>query len=99
MKIPKQFELFGRTIHVEYQDDLARISDALGRSDYSTDTITLQNAAPGYQRSLAQIEQTFFHEMVHFILQGMNSKLQDDENFIDLFASCLHQVLVTSKYE
>ena len=43
-------------------------------------------------------EETFYHELVHAILQTLgNDKLSANENFVQSFGTLLHQFIVTSK--
>lgn len=98
LNIPTQFTIFGRTVNVSFSDRIVQASDALGRAEFANDTITLQPSCAGYERSVAQVEQTFYHEMVHFILHAMNHRLKDDESFVDTFASVLHQAILSFKF-
>lgn len=44
-----------------------------------------------------QLQQTLLHEYVHAALEAMHSKLYEDEDFVDVLAGLLHQILVTAK--
>ncbi|MHC4099206.1 MAG: hypothetical protein ACYSU3_24515 [Planctomycetota bacterium] len=98
MKIPKSFELFGQTINVVFKNDLTFEDDAIGATRFRRNEIWLQTKESG--RPEVQVEQTFLHELVHWILHELNyDKLRDDEQFVDNVASLLHQAFTTAKYK
>lgn len=107
-KIPKRFELLGKTITVEFDPMLLAEKDLHGLASYRADRIVLQPICEGVQRTEGCIEQDFFHEMVHHICyyagNVIQSKLGDEylhknEAFVDLFSSLLHQAMVTMEYK
>lgn len=98
MKIPKEFKLLGSTIKIKYQKNLTQFDNALGTASYRTNEIYIQSNEVGYPRTKEQLEQTFLHELIHHILNAMKRKeLNDDEKFVDMFASLLHQYEQTKK--
>lgn len=99
MKIPKSFSLFGQVITVHHNDGLAHANDTTGEARFRSNAIYLQSNTNGYPVPHSKIEQTFFHELTHFMLHAMSSdRLNKDEVFVDTFASLLHQALTTAKY-
>lgn len=89
MKIPKSFELMGATYKViltdvkDWPDD-----EAVGFCNFLNQQILIYTAV-----SESQQEQTFFHELVHCILDKMGEqRLNDNEKFVDVMGSLLHQV-------
>lgn len=99
MQIPKVFELFGQTITVEFVDDLVEEHEAYGLAILKKNTIQLQTSNAGIKRPDTQIEQTFLHELTHYIYSAMGeAKLHDNEKHIELFSQLLHQALTTQKY-
>lgn len=101
MKIPKQFELFGHTIKVEWRDDLLDTEGVVGMCFFRENRIVLQRLdTPAYRGRVKECsEVTFFHEVLHFILDHMKrDELKRDEEFVNIFALCLHQALKTAKY-
>lgn len=99
MNIPKSFELFGQTITVEFVDDLVEEHEAYGLAVLKKNTIQLQASNTGVKRPDTQIEQTFLHELTHYIYSAMGeTKLHDNEKHIELFSQLLHQALTTQKY-
>ena len=99
IQIPKSFKLHGITYRVVIKDDHSSRTDNLGTASYRFDDITLQSVVPGAPMSSERQAQVFFHELVHHILREMGSKKRDDERFVDLFASLLHQALSSASYE
>jgi predicted SprT family Zn-dependent metalloprotease len=98
MKIPKEFKLFGQTIKIKYVDRLVDGEDSTGQARYREGIILIQKNNKGIHRNKEQVEQTFLHELVHYILQKMGKHdLQNNEEFVDVFAGLLHQALTTMK--
>ena len=101
MKIPKKFKLFGETITVEYVLDLIEKHERMGQAIYRENKIQLLDIDNDTYstKPTVHIEQTFFHELIHFILTKMNlNDLSADEKFVDVFASLLHQAMTTMEY-
>jgi len=99
MRIPDQFQIFGQTITVKFVQDLTDKTDLVGGYSNRHNIIKLQTNTNGCQRQLTQIEETFFHELVHNIYQAMGEKkLSENETHVGLFASLLHQALSTAVY-
>jgi Zn-dependent peptidase ImmA (M78 family) len=93
--IPVKFKLGGLDITIEYQNDLAKTKGLSGQAVYTEQKIVLDGSAQHEQ----SIEQTFCHELVHYILSTMGEEdLCNNEKFVDVFATFLHQVKVTSEY-
>ena len=98
LPIPKQFELHGQTVKVGYDDAMVGDRGSVGESKYKENKILLQPNVSGHACSQEYIEQTFCHELVHYILLHMNSDKNSDEAFVDTFGHLLHQALVTAEY-
>jgi hypothetical protein len=100
MKIPKSFYLYGLKINVVFDNSLNK--KCMGYACYDTNTIKIATDI----KSRDLLEQTFLHEVLHFILlhskvinkykleSGKN--LHSDEDFIDNVASLLHQSFISS---
>lgn len=103
MKIPKRFKLFARTINIVYNNDLF-IDDLNynGFAVYRKDEIHFRESP---RRTEEQEQQTFWHELTHFILYhagpSQNKKVEphQDENFVDIIAQLLHQAIETMEFE
>jgi hypothetical protein len=90
----------GQTINVEFCDHIAHEESAYGFACYNRNLIQIQRSVNGVRRTQEQIEQTFLHELVHFILYYANTgqydeRLSSNEALVDLAASLLHQALTT----
>lgn len=98
--IPKSFELFARKIDVRFRDDLMEESECIGRAIYQKSLIELQSSIKGAKsRDKGDITDTFFHELVHFILYAMaDRELQGSEEFVSVFGRLLHQVFTSMEY-
>lgn len=106
LQIPKRFKLMGYTVEVVYDGSVCHRHDAYGVSRYRENQIVLQpEQKDGF--SPVNVEQTFCHELVHFISAragaAVNHELKEhlhrDEEFVDLFASLLHQALTTMEFD
>lgn len=102
MKIPISFYLFGQEIMVRFSGNL-ETADAfanLGATDPLNNEITLLFSVNGTKINNNIMSQVFFHELVHHVLFLIHREdLSDDETFVDLFGSLLHQAITTMKYE
>lgn len=99
LNVPLRFKLFGETIDVVWDNELNNRDNANGMSNYRYSRIELQPNTKAIFRSKEQVEQSYLHEVVHFILAAIQEeKLRTDEKFVELFSKALHQVLTTSEY-
>ena len=99
MKIPKKFKLFGTTINVEWDNKRLNDRNVIGECFYVTSKITLCDCVGLDKLSEDKIEDVFYHEKVHMILDTMSKHdLSKDEEFVDIFAKLLRQSDVTSEY-
>lgn len=90
--IPKHFKLAGHTVTVrlvpekDWHDD-----EVVGNWNAQNLTISIPD---WFNESRTQ--QIFCHELVHAILHTMDeTRLNDNEKFVDVFGSFLHQVWKT----
>jgi hypothetical protein len=98
LRIPSSFELHGMTYNIKMLDNLAAEDDRAGEIAYRYNEIRIQNVMKGVSIDENRQGQVFCHELVHAILDEMQSKLRSDETFVDLFGSLLHQALITCAY-
>lgn len=100
MKIPSSFKLLGKTITVQYDNDLRYRENCSGEARYRTNTIHLQPSSGSWPVTQESTEHTFLHELTHHILQAQGkTDLRNDEEFVDLFSGLLHQALTTMEYK
>lgn len=90
MKIPRTFELYGRTIRVVTGN---LNGAAYAQWEHAKDLITIDPDATKNHR-----EQAFFHEACHAWLEALGREdLSIDEKFVDGLAGLVHQMLKSSK--
>jgi predicted SprT family Zn-dependent metalloprotease len=94
MKIPKEFELIDDKIKIKLDKLLIDKKNHIGFANYQENKIELDDSV--YWKHFQ--EQSFLHELVHWILYKMGSDLEKDEKFVSLFASLLNQAFKTMKY-
>lgn len=89
----------GRKITIELDEHLSFKNDAWGESVYRENIIRLQCATNGHPRNGDELEQTFFHELMHFIFHVLGKyELRNDEELIEQISGLLHQALVTMEH-
>lgn len=94
--IPKSFWLGGLQIDVSYDENLCKNRKIVGEARYPSQSIVLDSAVMSKQLT----EQNYFHELTHWILYMMNEdELRNNEKFVDVFATFLHQARVTEQRE
>lgn len=99
-KIPKQFELMGQTITVEWVDELQHDKDAYGTANFRDNKICIQKPNKHTPLPKDKLEHIFFHELAHWILNTMGqSELMLDEVFVDNMGGLLYQAIKSSKGE
>jgi len=80
-------------------DHIASENGSLGEARLAKNEIAIQRNSNGFQRPQTQVEETFYHELVHYILHHMGqNELCDEERFVDGFSHLLHQALATMEY-
>lgn len=96
--IPEKFKLNKKVIQVIVDDDYCNDEKLWGEADFTQRIITLCHRTKslkypkGKVLSKATKERTFYHELVHHILNNMGQeKLSYDEDFVDEFACKLYE--------
>jgi predicted SprT family Zn-dependent metalloprotease len=94
IKVPKRFELYGRTINVKFKKE----AGYNGRSYLSEGLITLNP-----EQTPEELTETFLHEAVHHILYQIApikekyKKLYLDETVVETTSKLMYQMLKSSK--
>jgi hypothetical protein len=97
VKIPKQFTVGPTTYNVEWRHTIQNPS-AMGRTYYRKKLVEMaQYDEFGNSFEQEEIDDTFWHELTHIILQDMGHDLTDNENFVTAFANRLTQAVNSSK--
>lgn len=100
MRIPKRFKLMGQTIDVVYDAKMADTDDCSGLAKYRFNQIALLPNTEGTLRLPTRIEQTFLHELIHWMFYVLGeTDLRNNEKLVDSMAGLLHQALTTMEYE
>ncbi len=98
--IPRKFELLGQTVYVRFDPELNAKRDLWGVSIYRLNEIRIQPSTEGHRRAQDDVEQTFWHECMHFILNRLGEdELARNEALVDRIAGAIHQVITTATYE
>jgi len=99
MRIPKSFQLHAQKINIVQDNQLEHVTGNMGEARYRVNEIALQPNNKGVEYPSSQLEQVFYHELVHWILHHMEEKdLRSNEKFVEGFSQLLHQALITAKY-
>ena len=107
MRIPTKFKLLGQTITVSFcPSEFLDADGTYGFACYRKNEIQLRPSVPTLPLSDEQIAHTFWHELTHFILyhagaaySGKEEYMHQDEGFVTLVGSLLHQATSTFTYE
>lgn len=90
--IPERFRLNKKVILIIVDDDYCNDNEYLGEADFTEKLITLCDRYKGKRLTKKIKEQTYFHELVHMILDSMGKeRLKYDENFVEMFAQRLYE--------
>lgn len=91
--IPESFKLGGKRIRVIVDDDYCSQEHLWGEADFTEMIITLCHKTKSIKYPKGRVlkksvkEKTFFHELIHHILNSMGKeKLSYDEDFVEAFA-------------
>lgn len=100
IKIPISFRLGKSHISVHVDDEYCSENKAYGEADFTEKKILLCDKYKGAKIKHSEIEITFYHELVHMILDACKRhNLKYNEDFVDEFSKKLHQFYVSAKYE
>lgn len=97
-KIPSSFNVGGQTMNVSIKDRLE--SDKLGECCVAEARIDIAKTFNGREQVNAAQVNTFYHELVHCILDTMGENdLSGNEKFVSCFSSFLCEAMNSIKYE
>lgn len=86
--IPERFKLNGKWVKVTIDDDYCESQKIDGEADFTQKEIIL--AAKGIKKP--DREKTYFHELVHMILDSMERhNLKYNEDFVENFSQKLYE--------
>jgi hypothetical protein len=85
------------TYNVEWRQTIQDPA-AMGRTYYRKKLVEMaQYDEFGNKFEQSELDDTFWHELTHIILQDMGSDLTDNENFVTAFANRLTQAVNSAK--
>lgn len=87
MRLPKTIELAGLTITINKVEGMVEQDNVIGSTDYPGQLINIDPTASPED----WVMQAYYHEKVHWILHMMMHPLQENEEFVDMFAHLLYQ--------
>lgn len=88
----KSFDLAGITFPVKYLKEVDNDPKTNGLAIPDRHEVHIRNDLDPERAG-----QVFCHELVHCILSTMNAEINDDEKFVDVFGTFLHNALKTIK--
>lgn len=92
----KSWKMAGKNYRVRYAKD--EFGNNLGQSRSPIGEVLLAKHWDGKELPDDSIEQTFFHELVHCILDEAGTRGEHDESFVQSFAVLLYEFFKTAKY-
>ena len=96
-KIPSKISIGGIDLDVKIVQNIPNTS-LLGECCLSEGYIKIAETADGYNQSKSSKEVTFFHELIHCILDVMNeSELSSNEKFVSTFSALLAGAIKSAK--
>lgn len=106
MRIPVRFKLLGQTITVIFRPEKFIENDgSVGFASYRKNEIELRPSTTVHPLTDEQIEQTFWHELTHFVMyyagaaySGKKDYMHQDEGFVDLVGALYHQAVSTFEF-
>ncbi len=99
MKIPKEFQLFGETIKVIYDDEYCLRLDVMAEAVPMKNKIYLSRTAKDADHEIVKIapekiERNFCHELIHFFFNKIaHGDLYNNDPLVERMAGVLHQYL------
>ena len=96
-KIPKRFHVGGQDIEVFIVENLP--CDKMGECTLWNGNISIAKTYKGYPQTKSSQNNTFYHELVHSILDTMGEyELSNNENFVCAFSGFLTEAIRSFEY-
>lgn len=97
--IPDKFYIGGMEVNIKFVDNETNRNNYGVSNPFQTE-IVIQNLANNRAISQSQKCQTFWHEVVHYILDAMGEKQgEDNERFVTCFSNFLNEVIQSCEIE
>jgi len=96
-EIPQFFSVGGLDYKILHEESM-RYGEEYGHWNGTTCTIHIAETAGGEKLTEERKQQTFFHELIHAVLDAIGEDdLNDNERFVDALSSALYQTIKTMK--
>lgn len=98
--IPKRGMLHGQVIETVEDKTLGSLQGNRGEARFGYNEIRLQPKVEGDPQPSSKIEQAFWHELYHQILDHAGYyKLSKDEEHVERVSNLFHQYFATAEYK
>jgi hypothetical protein len=99
LTLPKKVKVGDNWYSVDIADTM-RERLYMGEVHYAKRTITLaRNSYHGIPLKLSALQETFWHELTHAILESMDcTELNNDENFVEEFSNRLAKAIQSARF-
>lgn len=98
LEIPKTFTLGGSEYSVEFVHDTPLRENPVAQINLPTGKVYISTVYKGNKCSSDYMEASFYHELIHGILDTLGKhELSDDEGLVEGMANLLHQYNKTKK--
>lgn len=99
MKIPSTFQIGKYTYTVEIVKRIKKDGTCWGRSYIYQNRIKLSTHTASRALTPAEIEATFWHEVMHCMLHDMGHSLWNDEAFVNAVGENLQTIIATATFK
>ena len=98
--IPYRIRVGEKLYSIDVVESMRR-KNTMGRTYYDMERIEIakQSNTTGRRYTQEEIDDTFWHELVHAILYEMQHRLYDDEQFVTEFAGHLAKAIKSAKFK
>jgi len=94
MNVPKKIKIAGVEYSIKVENKELDKDRAYGIANYITSEILLSTKYNHRDRSELSVEQTFWHEALHAMLDVMQEDdLNNNEKFVNTLSSFIHQIV------
>lgn len=98
-KIPKKIKLFGTTYNIIWDNKRLNDKEVYGLCDKSKNQIILSTTFGLDKLAEDRIIETYYHELVHAILEAMfERELSSNEQFVDIFSKLIRQAIESAEF-
>ena len=96
-KLPSRIKIGNKWFKVDHvheiMDERTKRPTIMGRINYKSQRIQIAHKYPA-----AEVRNTFWHELIHGILEDMGHELCENERFVSVFANKLSDAIDSAKF-